>query len=299
MGERGVMAAVQSGMSADPSALAPLIYDVGFNNGDDSFYYLSRGFRVVAVEANPALADEGNIRFAAEIASGRLTIVNAALWEHSGDTVKFFVNETELGQSSLDAERGKRGGKYREITVGTVSIADLFAQYGVPWYLKIDIEGADEMVIRSLPRTGVAPKYLSFEVAQGCPAIELLAPLGYTGFKLINPETLTQSLPIFEHEFGLRLLRKPSVRIPRFRAFIAGLPDSIRPKKTLWDRTRDQLGYNFSTCATGPFAEETAGPWKTGDEMKRWLEHVYREYNRAGASGQFWYDLHAKNAAAA
>ena len=123
-------------MPKDPSALPPLIYDVGFNNGDDSFYYLSRGFRVLAVEANPALVDEGNLRFAAEIASGSLTIVNAAVWEQSGDSLTLFINETEHGQSSLDAERGKKGGKYREVKVGTVSIADLFTQYGVPWYLE-------------------------------------------------------------------------------------------------------------------------------------------------------------------
>ena len=284
-------------MPGDPSSSPRLIYDVGFNNGDDSCYYLSRGFNVVAVEANAALVEEGKVRFASETASGRLTLVHAALWERSGETVNFFLNDSEHGQSSLDAERGKRGGSYREITVGTVTIGDLFAQYGVPWYLKIDIEGADEMVIRTLPRTGGAPKYLSFEVDHGCPAVELLSPLGYNAFKLINPETLTQSLPIFEHEFAMRLLRKPSTLSPRFRSFIAGLPESVRPKKTLWEPTRNQLDYNFSSYTTGPFAEETPGPWKTRDEMQRWLEHVYSEYSRAGAVDGFWYDLHARNAA--
>ena len=32
-----------------------LIYDVGMSNGDDTAYYLHRGFRVVAIEANPLL----------------------------------------------------------------------------------------------------------------------------------------------------------------------------------------------------------------------------------------------------
>ena len=285
-------------MPTDESAVAPLAYDVGFNNGDDSFYYLSRGLRVVAVEANPELVTEGRVRFEPEISSGRLTIVNAAVWEQSGEKLNFFINETEHGQSSLDAERGKKGGQFKEITVDTLSIGDLFDRYGVPWYLKVDIEGADEMVIRTLPADGALPRYLSFEIPYGCPAVQMLAPLGYTGFKLINPETLTQSLPVFEHEFALRLLRKPSVVAPWFRALISGLPETIRPQKTLWDRPKDQLGYKFSTYATGPFAEETAGPWKTADEMKRWLDHVYREYNRAGASDGFWYDLHARHEAA-
>ena len=273
-----------------------LVYDVGFNNGDDSAYYLNRGFRVVAVEANPELVEEGRIRFASEIAAGRLTLLNTAMWENRDAKLSFYINNTESGQSSLDPERGKKGGDYQEVTVGTVSIKDLFAQYGVPWYLKIDIEGADEMVIRSLPRNGGVPKYISFELNHGCPAVELLSPLGYAGFKLINPDTLTQSLPIFEHEFAMRLLRKSSMLAPRFRSFIAGLPKAIRPRKTLWDRFRDQLDYSFSTYTTGPFAEDTEGPWKTGDEMKLWLEHVYRGHTRAGWVTGFWYDLHAKNA---
>jgi len=38
--------------------IQPIIYDVGMNNGDDCEYYLTKGYRVVAVEANPALASE-------------------------------------------------------------------------------------------------------------------------------------------------------------------------------------------------------------------------------------------------
>lgn len=33
-----------------------LIFDIGANNGDDTAFYLKKGFRVVAIEADPALA---------------------------------------------------------------------------------------------------------------------------------------------------------------------------------------------------------------------------------------------------
>ena len=32
-----------------------LIYDVGMHNGDDTAYYLHKGFRVIAIDANPAM----------------------------------------------------------------------------------------------------------------------------------------------------------------------------------------------------------------------------------------------------
>jgi hypothetical protein len=56
--------------------LNDLVYDVGMNNGDDTAYYLSLGFRTVAIEANPELVKYAKARFAREIASGRLIILN-------------------------------------------------------------------------------------------------------------------------------------------------------------------------------------------------------------------------------
>lgn len=49
-----------------------LVFDVGLYNGDDTAYYLYRGFRVVAVEANPYYASRARQRFAPEINAGRL-----------------------------------------------------------------------------------------------------------------------------------------------------------------------------------------------------------------------------------
>ena len=34
-----------------------LIYDIGQHTGEDTAFYLGKGFRVVAVEANPTLAE--------------------------------------------------------------------------------------------------------------------------------------------------------------------------------------------------------------------------------------------------
>jgi FkbM family methyltransferase len=43
-----------------------LIYDVGMHNGDDTAYYLRRGFRVIAIEPNPALVATAAERFRRE-----------------------------------------------------------------------------------------------------------------------------------------------------------------------------------------------------------------------------------------
>ena len=46
-----------------------LIYDVGMHNGDDTAYSLHKGFHVVAIEANPTLAQAGEKCFADAVRS--------------------------------------------------------------------------------------------------------------------------------------------------------------------------------------------------------------------------------------
>ena len=62
-----------------------LIYDVGMNNGDDTAYYLQRGFRVVAIEADARLAKCAVERFGAQISSGQLRILNIGIAAEEGD----------------------------------------------------------------------------------------------------------------------------------------------------------------------------------------------------------------------
>ena len=70
-----------------------LIFDVGAHIGEDSEFYLRKGFNVVAVEANPALCDGLKQRFADEIDDGRFILVDKAIAEQAG-SVAFFVNST-------------------------------------------------------------------------------------------------------------------------------------------------------------------------------------------------------------
>ena len=48
-----------------------LIFDVGMHKGEDTEYYLKKGFNVVSFEADPDLANYGRERFKAAIADGK------------------------------------------------------------------------------------------------------------------------------------------------------------------------------------------------------------------------------------
>src|SRR5438045_6735910 len=66
-----------------------LIMDIGAHVGDDTRFYLDKGFAVVAVEANPVLVTSMKERFSEDIKKGFLTIETFAIGSRS-ESMKFF-----------------------------------------------------------------------------------------------------------------------------------------------------------------------------------------------------------------
>jgi len=129
-----------------------LVFDIGANNGDDAAAYLERGCRVVAVEANPILCAQVRVRFASAIEEGRLTVVDKAISHRPKATL--YINSEESGWRTTllsYAERGKRlRGEIEAVEVETTTVVELIRQFGVPIYLKCDIEGLDLLVLHDL-----------------------------------------------------------------------------------------------------------------------------------------------------
>lgn len=168
-----------------------IIFDLGMNNGDDTAHYLAMGFNVVAVEANPALCEKAARRFQTAIAERRLTILNAAIAESAGEAT-FFINLDNDHWSSLDIGwAGRDASRCREIKVRCVTLAGLFAEFGVPLYLKVDVEGVDLAVLEQLRGQTLLPRYTSVEDCRfGFQFIDILKSCGYDGFKLLDQSTV-------------------------------------------------------------------------------------------------------------
>jgi FkbM family methyltransferase len=139
-----------------------LIYDVGMHNGDDTAYYLRRGFRVVAIEPNPALVATASERFRREIEAGELKILNVGVAAEDGE-LPFWVCLTDSRLSSLyhDASLDDRY-PVEEIRVPCRTFRSILDDFGVPFYLKVDIQGNDSLCIEALD-PGDVPKFLSIE----------------------------------------------------------------------------------------------------------------------------------------
>jgi FkbM family methyltransferase len=177
-----------------------LIYDVGFHRGEDTAYYLKKGFRVVAFEAHPRLAEQGRAMFADAARDGRFTMVEGAIigaadWTAGKREVTFYINDVMTAVGSIDeslANRfAKRGATTRRVSVAAVDFLGCLRTLGVPHSMKIDIEGSDRFCLESLRHVAERPDFLSCEleridVNRAHTELELLASLGYDAFQIVQ-----------------------------------------------------------------------------------------------------------------
>jgi FkbM family methyltransferase len=180
-----------------------LIFDIGMHRGLDTEFYLRKGFRVVALEARPDFCAEVTDRFAAEVEAGRLVVVQAALWPRLGETITFWINQARDDWGSTHRDWSARAGDpVTEISVPTVTLAELFDRHGVPRYLKCDIEYMDEECARQLLADSRRPDFVSME-ASTFDLMMMLRCCGYDRAQLVNqmlhmadPMTLAARAPV-------------------------------------------------------------------------------------------------------
>jgi FkbM family methyltransferase len=175
-----------------------LIFDIGANEGAKTDVFLRLGARVVDVEPDATCSRGLEERFLEFRVRPRLvTIVNRAVSNRLGteemliDGPGSAVNTLSpkwaetLKQNRASFVKGHCGLEFKQTKlIETTTIDELIAQHGVPFFVKIDVEGHELSALRGLHR--VVP-YLSFEVnlpefrPEGLECIRVLAELADTG----------------------------------------------------------------------------------------------------------------------
>lgn len=280
-----------------------LVFDVGMHEGEDTDYYLSKGYRVVAVDADPVLIELAGQQFGEARREGRLVLVNCAVADEEGEA-DFHVSEQTLWNSLSPGISGRDHLATKTIRVPTRRLANLFREYGVPFYCKIDIEGWDLVCLKTLEDAPELPAYVSVETecigdserlseAQALETLEQLQRLGYRGFKLVDQRSLavlTPSASVY--------LTKPSIwRRAMKRLGLGGY--TYYNHYELSDKNRRRLNelhhHTFPPGSSGLFGPDLAGDWMDIHAARRTLLRHRREYFRmpdVKAYG-FWCDWHA------
>lgn len=254
-------------MSVEPSA--GLIFDVGMHKCEDTDYYLAKGFSVVAVEAVPEFCQlAARDRFEA-IASGRLVIENVAITSQPGP-VQFYTS-TDSVWGTIRKDWVKRNERMGHQTTGTISaqgvtLSSLVKKHGIPYYVKIDIEGADLDALASLAQCDGTPAYVSIESEK------------------VSWRRLLLELRTF-HELGYR----------RFQIVNQyWIKDQALPNHSSEGRS---VAYAFSSGSSGAFGADLGGRWMGRVETTLRYAGIFFRYRVNGDRGvihilpysHFWY----------
>jgi FkbM family methyltransferase len=252
-----------------------LVYDIGFFDGADSQQYLSGGFKVIAVEADVNLFQSGLQKFAKEISTGDLVLLNVGISNKDEGHLKFFINLTNPQWSSFDEPHGTQGGRYKEEYVNTRTLGSLMQEYGDAYYCKIDLEGFDQIAVKSIIESRVAvPRYLSVETSDES-MVDLLAEAGYSKFKLINQNDGHTQFDADTEKFIASHGRYP--------------PLWFKPARRLvkqWNKLR------YRGHTSGPFGEKTHGSWHDHDTVRTQLRMFFGE--GFPLNNRSWFDIHCK-----
>lgn len=165
-----------------------LIFDIGMHKGLDTDFYLKKGFAVVGVEARHDLCSIVTQAQAASLAEGKLVIVEKALFRTSAQEVSFFINPSKDDWGSLFLGAAEKGvGKAQEIRVQTTTLDELISTFGVPYYIKCDIEGGDSIFVEQLSRLPTLPAFVSIEATR-LEDVARLACCGFDRFQFVNQQ---------------------------------------------------------------------------------------------------------------
>lgn len=273
-----------------------LIYDIGFHKGEDTLFYLLKGHKVVAVDADIELIEEGKRSFKEYIDNGRLILLNYAITNESNKDINFFIGQNTLWNSTNVAVASRQGNRTLKKKVRSKRLDDLFREYGVPFYCKIDIEGNDIIALQTIEYSDEKPPYISVEteclgenetiaIGKALETLERLHQLGYRRFKLVDQQTLTV---LSKRDF---YFNTPKCDWTTQTAI------NCRYAKEQLELTSSQRGVKFTDffpSASGPFGEELAGRWYGYKLAREILKKHRRDKVQLGEpEWTFWCDWHA------
>lgn len=252
-----------------------IIFDIGMHTGQDTKHYLSMGYKVIAVEANPQLADANRLKFKKAVDSGQLIIENVGISDKQG-VLPFYINSCVSEWSSFDKSLGNRrvlesGGQEQVVNIRCITIKDLIAKHGLPFFIKVDIEGYDYFVINDLPENEVP--YVSCEFTE-VQLIDTLKEKGYTKFKLISQA---------DNFRQINLKREANKFFPIY----------LKYKNGLMLRLQKFITVKFPYSSSGPFGEDTCGSWMSYESAREAYVKFAAGNNGQALNNADWFDLHA------
>lgn len=264
-----------------------LIFDIGFHKGEDTRYYLYKGYNVVAVDAAENLIMEGKNMFQKEVESGQLILEHSVVSSHDNKISSFYISPNSLWSSEHKDVAERKGLTSKQIFVPSCTLRSLIHKYGVPYYCKIDIEGNDIIALESLKDNVDLPHYISVETEclgdNSQPndvmfsTLDMLYELGYRKFKLVDQTTLSV--------LGIAPFYCKEATSMHYK-------DSNEYAKNILKE--EGCFQNFFPNSSGPFGKDLRGIWSDYESAKSLIKFHSKAQRKLGLEvWSFWCDWHA------
>lgn len=261
---------------------------------------MKKGFRVIGFEADPDLVRHCKDKFSSEIEHNQLTIVEGAIVDRAPSgveqqKVKFYKNLEESVWGTIFDQWARRnevlGTHSKIIDVNVVDFSECLVRYGIPYYMKIDVEGADMLCVKAWRGFSVRPDYISIEsdkldVGKLEEEIILLEELGYREFKAIQQEDIpAQAVPNPPAE---------GIYVPHmFQRGSSGLFGKELPGK--WKRKR-QIMNTYKTIFALYRLFGDYSPLRRSSVGQLFIKYLQKVLKRPIPG---WYDTHARHSSVA
>jgi len=188
--------------------------------------------------------------------AGELIIIHGAVVDDDNiKSVKFYKNKNISVWGTVVKKWADRnamlGAESIEIEVPTVDFKEILKIYGVPYYLKIDIEGMDLICLKKLFLVEDRPSYVSIESEKVSfsallEEFEVLQSLGYRKFFIKQQTTINKnSVPL----------------------------NSVEGR---------YVDYSFKPGSTGPFGSDLGPNWLSKEEALATYKRIFRDYKYFG-----------------
>ena len=214
-----------------------IIYDLGASRGENLPYYLLKSELVIAVEANTENCKFINKKFQKQISEKKLIVENCIVSTTNNDYENFYLHKNYLlGQFPEPKEN--RIDKFKKVKLKKKDISDLIKEYGNPYYIKIDLEEYDNVILKRIFELNINPSYISAEAINNEVIEIFLNNDNYNSFKLVEGNTV-----------------------------------NLLYKKIYLNISGKKIKYSFPENSAGPYGNDIMGNWINKKNFSKLMEY--------------------------
>jgi hypothetical protein len=178
-----------------------IIYDFGANNGLNLDYFLKKADKVVAIEANPSLVEKIKNTFNKEIKDGLLFVEQCVASDNFGKT-DFYIHNLHDVLSTMIRPKEDEIKYYQKVLLNQKPASEIIKKHGNPFYIKIDIEEADGIILKNIFASRIYPEFISAECHNIDVFCHMVASGQYSMFNLINGGSVKNDYGFAYHSSG-------------------------------------------------------------------------------------------------